>query len=125
MFPLFHNVSNDSKSRQAGSEQEMTEPAPGQAHGDGESLHPVQPTPKGIALLSPMKSLQVLWAPGPPPSHGEQMSPGRPAASHPGYPGPGCGQDKAEGSASLAVNEEMRGREKLLPAVLSCSLPRG
>lgn len=34
MFPLFHNVSSDSKSRQAAREQEMTEPAPGQAHRD-------------------------------------------------------------------------------------------
>lgn len=85
--------------------------------GTGESLRPVQPTPKGVALVSPTKSLQVLWALGPLPSHGEQMRPGRPAASHPWYPGPGCGQDKAEGSASLAVNEETLGREKLLPAV--------
>lgn len=85
--------------------------------GTGESLRPIQPTPKGVALVSPTKSLQVLWALGPLPSHGEQMRPGRPAASHPWYPGPGCGQDKAEGSASLAVNEETLGREKLLPAV--------
>lgn len=90
--------------------------------GIGESPRTVQPSPRGVALVSPKKSLQILRALGPAPSHGAQVNPGWPAASHPRYPSPGCGQDKAEGSASPAVNEkELAGRSSsLLSSAAAC-----